>query len=49
MAKHGKKHSAVSEKLEQRVYEFEDAIAFLKENQVATFDETAELAIRLRY
>ncbi len=47
MAKHGKKHSAVSEKLEQRVYEFEDAIAFLKENQVATFDETAELAIRL--
>ena len=47
MAKHGKKHSAVSEKLEKRVYEFEDAIAFLKENQVATFDETAELAIRL--
>lgn len=47
MAKHGKKLNAVKEKLEKRVYDFDEAIDFLKQNSVGKFDETAELAIRL--
>ena len=47
MAKHGKKLSAVKEKLEKRIYDFDEAIDFLKQNAVGSFDETAEMAIRL--
>jgi len=44
---HGKKYKAVKEKVsEENIYSVEDAIAFLKENPTAKFDETFELAIR---
>ncbi len=44
---HGKKYSAVKEKVsEENIYSVEEAIAFLKENPTANFDETFELAIR---
>ena len=48
MAKHGKKLRTVKEKLaDQSSFEIDDAVKFLKENQVAKFDETAEIAFRL--
>jgi len=48
MAKHGKKLTAVKSKLDpSKVFEVSDAIKFLKENKVAKFDETAEIAFRL--
>ena len=48
MAKHGKKLTAVKSKLDRaKVYELPEAISFLKENKVAKFDETAEIAFRL--
>ncbi len=44
---HGKTYNAVKEKVsEENIYSVEDAIAFLKENPTAKFDETFELAIR---
>jgi len=44
---HGKKYKAVKEKVsEENIYSVEDAIAFLKENPTAKFDETFELALR---
>lgn len=48
MSKHGKKYNAVAVKLTARAeHELEAAIKFLKENQIAKFDETAEIAFRL--
>jgi len=47
MPKHGKKYRAVKAKVENRLYDLEEAIAFLKANRVAKFDETAELHVRL--
>lgn len=48
MSKHGKKLTAVKSKLDAaKVFEVGDAIKFLKENKVAKFDETAEIAFRL--
>ena len=47
MAKHGKKYRSVRSKVEEKVYELEEALTFLKANPVAKFDETAELAARL--
>lgn len=48
MAKHGKKYKATIEKLTHgEVYELSNALEFLKNNSIASFDETAELAIRL--
>ena len=45
---HGKKYNAVKEKVsEENIYSVEDAIAFLKENPTANFDETFELALRM--
>jgi len=45
---HGKKYNAVKEKVsEENIYSVEDAIAFLKENPTASFDETFELALRM--
>jgi len=45
---HGKKYNAVKEKVsEENSYSIEDAIAFLKENPTANFDETLELALRM--
>lgn len=48
MAKHGKKYRAVAAKVDRnKLYELEEAIAFLKANKIAKFDETAEIAFRL--
>lgn len=48
MSKHGKKLTAVKEKIDTtNTYEVLDAIRFLKDNKVAKFDETAEIAFRL--
>lgn len=48
MAKHGKKLTAVKAKVDRnKLYEVTDAISFLKQNKVAKFDETAEIAFRL--
>ena len=48
MAKHGKKFSAVAAKVDRvKLYELEEALAFLKANKVAKFDETAEICFRL--
>jgi len=47
MPKHGKKYRAVKAKAENRLYELEEAIAFLKANRIASFDETTELHVRL--
>jgi len=44
---HGKKYNEVKEKVsEENIYSVEEAIAFLKENPTAKFDETFELALR---
>ncbi|HMO05205.1 MAG TPA: 50S ribosomal protein L1 [Kiritimatiellia bacterium] len=48
MAKQGKKLTAVKAKVDRtKLYEVADAISFLKQNKVAKFDETAEIAFRL--
>lgn len=47
MAKHGKQYRAVSEAAPSGEVALEDAIAFLKQNPIATFDETMELGLRL--
>ena len=48
MPKHGKKYKAVMAKVDRaKFYELADAIAFLKANKFAKFDETAEIAFRL--
>lgn len=48
MAKHGKKITAVRSKIDPtKSYELMDAIKFLKDNKIAKFDETAEIAFRL--
>lgn len=45
--KRGKKYRAVSEKLEERSYTLNEAIPFLKENKISSFDETVEVHMRL--
>lgn len=47
MATHGKKYSAVVEKVAQEDYSMDSAIAFLKDNPTAKFDETLEFAFRM--
>lgn len=47
MAKHGKKYRSIAEKTPKETLSLEDAVAFLKENPGAKFDETVELGIRL--
>ncbi len=48
MSRHGKKYRSVSAKLQARAeHELEAALTFLKENQIAKFDETAEIAFKL--
>lgn len=48
MATHGKKYRKVAEQADRsRVYELADAIRFLKDHPVASFDETMEIAFRL--
>lgn len=45
--KHGKKYRAAAGKLEEKVYSIEEAIAFVKENASAGFDESVEVHVRL--
>ena len=45
--KKGKKYKAVLEKIEDRSYPLAEAIPFLKDNQVAAFDETVEVHMNL--
>ncbi len=47
MPKHGKKYRAVSETAPAEEVTLEEAIAFLKDNPTATFDETMELGLRM--
>ena len=47
MPKHGKKHRAMGDKAPRDVLEPDRAVAFLKENPAAKFDETVELALKL--
>lgn len=47
MAKRGKKHREATSKIEARPYSLEEAIELLKSLQLAKFDETVELAVRL--
>ena len=48
MAAHGKKYRNVAEKVNKDDdYSVVDAIAFLKENPTANFDETFEMAFRM--
>ena len=48
MSVHGKKYRAAAEKIDLSAeHELEAALAYLKEHQVARFDETAEIAFRL--
>jgi len=45
--RHGKKYKSIKSKVEAKVYQIEEAIAFLKSNPVAKFDETVDIAARL--
>lgn len=48
MSRYGKKYQAVAQKIEAGAeHELEQALAFLKANKIAAFDETAEIAFRL--
>lgn len=48
MAKRGKKYQAALEKIDRHhLYEPEEALALVKENAKAKFDETVELSLRL--
>ncbi len=47
MRKHGKRYRAIKAKTAARLYELEEAIAFIKDNAAAKFDETMDLAFRL--
>jgi large subunit ribosomal protein L1 len=46
--KHGKKYIAIKEKADKnKEYTLVDAVAFIKENKVAKFDETIDICMRL--
>ena len=47
MARRGKNYRNVAEKVEQRPYQVDEAITFLKENSATKFDQTLEIAMRL--
>jgi large subunit ribosomal protein L1 len=47
MKRHGKRYRAIKAKTADKVYELEEAIAFIKDNPAAKFDETMDLAFRL--
>lgn len=45
--KHGKKYRAVAEKIDRnKIYSIEEAIAIVKENKTAKFDETVEIHVK---
>lgn len=48
MAKHGKKYTAVREKMSrEKAYSLEEAVRFIKEHPAASFDETLDMALRM--
>jgi len=47
MAKHGKKYTDIAKKLPAEAVTLEEAIAFVKANPAAKFDETMELGMRM--
>ncbi len=47
MARHGKKYREARKKVADKVYESGEALALIKANATASFDETAEAAFRL--
>jgi large subunit ribosomal protein L1 len=47
MASHGKRYRALKEKVEAKVYDLPGAIAFIKQNPGAKFDESMDIAFRL--
>jgi large subunit ribosomal protein L1 len=47
MPKHGKKYRGIKAKAPKTVMELSEAIAFLKENPAASFDETVELCFKM--
>lgn len=47
MAKHGKKFNKAIEAVEDRPYELEEAISFLREHSFTKFDQTLEISMRL--
>ena len=47
MPKHGKHYAAASEAIEDREYLLEEAVAVVKKNSFAKFDETVEIALVL--
>lgn len=47
MAKHGRKYTAAAEQARNKQFTLKEAVAFLKENAFAKFDETVELTFRL--
>ena len=47
MAKHGKKYTDVAKKAPTEAVSLAEAIAFIKANPIAKFDETMELGMRM--
>ena len=47
MAGHGKKYLAARKRVEPRLYDFEQAVAAVRQAAYAKFDETVELSLRL--
>ena len=47
MAKHGKKYNSVLKKAPTAPVTLEEAIAFIKANPIAKFDETVDISMRL--
>lgn len=47
MIRHGKRYRGIKAKVAAKVYELAEAIAFIKDNPAAKFDETMDIAFRL--
>ena len=47
MAKHGKKYTDIAKKLPEAPVSLEEAVAFIKANPAAKFDETLEIGMRM--
>jgi large subunit ribosomal protein L1 len=47
MKKHGKKYRSIKSKVERKLYSLAEAVAFIKDNPAAKFDETLDIAFRL--
>ncbi len=47
MARHGKKYREATAKVEDRLYQIDEAVHLAKENATMKFDETVDIALRL--